>query len=255
VAAELKKGLGRRVPPDWKHVDKFPLTASTIPAPPTPIVGGFNWYEDFDHPIKIGSRYWIGKNSDGSIKQNLGGIRGGHAICIKPENVSDVKAWRPFYNQGSTGECEGFSHSRMMSLLNRHRYDAAWLYFQATEVDEYPGNEGDPNYGTSNRATLNILKTKGHKIVYGSTNKVYDPDLSQGISAYRWATTFDDCLLVLSDEGTASFFQKIGGVPLLNSWGVFPSNPWGFASQIWIPFEVMQRLLNEDGEAGLVTDR
>ena len=39
-------------PSDWKHVDKYPLTAATAPSKPTPVVIGVNWYDEFDKPQK-----------------------------------------------------------------------------------------------------------------------------------------------------------------------------------------------------------
>jgi hypothetical protein len=41
----------------------------------TPVVLGVNWYGNFDHPAKKGSRWWIGEGE-------LGDIRGGHCICV-----------------------------------------------------------------------------------------------------------------------------------------------------------------------------
>lgn len=41
-----------------------------------PIAIGVNWYSNFDTPITINDEYWIGKRA------TLGGIRGGHCVCI-----------------------------------------------------------------------------------------------------------------------------------------------------------------------------
>jgi hypothetical protein len=43
--------------------------------------------------------------------------------------------------------------------------------------------------------------------------------------------------------------DKLGAVPLLNSWGSF------YPHQVWVPDAVIQRLLDEDGECGVPTDR
>lgn len=40
-----------------------------------PVAIGVNWYTNFDGPKLVGTDYWIGKGS-------LGSIRGGHCICI-----------------------------------------------------------------------------------------------------------------------------------------------------------------------------
>jgi hypothetical protein len=82
-----------------------------------------NWYQNFDSPqnIRVNGRteWWIGLDKD------WGSIRGGHAIVVKPDAVTDTAGWWGFYDQGDEGACVGFSSSRMMSLLNRKRYDAA----------------------------------------------------------------------------------------------------------------------------------
>lgn len=67
-----------------------------------PVVLGINWYSNFDHPIWTdigagGSRWWIGLDS-----QNLGYIRGGHAICCfgardDIQAVTLVNNWGPDY--------------------------------------------------------------------------------------------------------------------------------------------------------------
>jgi hypothetical protein len=51
-----------RTPPpsDWQHVDRFPLTVSTAPKKPTPVVIGVNWYVEFDKPEQDAQgHYWI----------------------------------------------------------------------------------------------------------------------------------------------------------------------------------------------------
>ena len=62
------KPLGRRVPSDWRHYEKYPLTAATTPTTPMPVAIGVNWYEDFDNPVQKGSRYWIGSTPRSSAR-------------------------------------------------------------------------------------------------------------------------------------------------------------------------------------------
>ena len=73
------KPLARRAPTDWRHYEKYPLTAATTPTAPTPVAIGVNWYEDFDTPVQKGSRSWIGLNS-----KQLGKVRGAHCVCLEP---------------------------------------------------------------------------------------------------------------------------------------------------------------------------
>src|SRR5262245_61996914 len=115
----MPKPLGRRPPPDFEHVEKYPLTA--LPGtPPTgvPVVLGVNWYTDFDNPEKDSKgNYWIAKNGI------TGTVRGGHCVCLKTHALTDRYAWYVFYDQSAEGACVGFGSSRMMTLLNRKRYN------------------------------------------------------------------------------------------------------------------------------------
>ena len=90
--------LGRRPPSDWTHVDKYPLMASMVPAKPTPVVIGVNWYVEFDAPQKDDQgHFWIAR--DGKLSK----VRGGHCVCLKPKGTNDPDAWWDFYNQGEEG--------------------------------------------------------------------------------------------------------------------------------------------------------
>ena len=162
------KPLGRRAPTDWRHYEKYPLTAATTPTAPTPVAIGVNWYEDFDTPVQKGSRSWIGLNS-----KQLGKVRGGHCVCLEPGDqlngkhevvrlLQDSQSWWDFYDQGREGACVGFGCSRMMSLLNRKRYDARWLWDWAKSTDEWPETNPGDDQGTSVRAACEILRSRGH---------------------------------------------------------------------------------------------
>jgi hypothetical protein len=232
----MAQPLGRRTPTDFRHVTKYPLTADTAPAKPVPVALGVNWYSAFDNPQRDNrGRWWIGRDA------NLGRIRGGHCVCLEPGagNERDNAGWYWFYDQGREGACVGFGCSRMMSLLNRKRYDARWLWNRAKEVDEWADtNPGDDN-GTSVRAALDVLRARGH-VVY----KAHDeggPSATEGISANRWVTRTDEVLAALQ--------SRFDAVCVLNSWG----RSW--PQRVWLPANVLQRLLDEDGEAGVVTDR
>jgi hypothetical protein len=231
----LAGGLGRRVPTDFSHVEKYPLSALPREEQPShvPMAFGVNWYVNFDSPVKeADGRYWIGRG-------NLGTIRGGHCICIRSVSQMDTTDWWKFYNQGAEGACVGFGCSRMMSLLNRKRYDARWLWDQAKIVDEWPDtNPGDDN-GTSVRAGCDVLRNRGHRRVWGPIT--FPPMSGEGISANRWATSWDDVKRTIGSAGN--------GVPLLNSWGV------DYPHVVWLTDEAGARILSEDGEAAVVTDR
>lgn len=231
--------LGRRVPSDWKHVEKHPLRALRRASRPTnvPVVMGTNWYTAFDAPEKVGRIYVVARDG------NLGTVRGGHCYCLKPPSLTDLTGWWTFYNQGSEGACVGFGSSRAISLLNRKRYDANWLYHRAQEVDEFP--DTPPEEGTSVRAGLSVLKDEG-EIIYNSrwhSRVTYTPQFGEGIAAFRWAITVDEIREALGVPETSSL------IPFLNSWGR------DYPHVTYIPDDVLDRLLREQGEAGIITDR
>lgn len=241
--------LGRRQPPDFEHVEKYPLSALPLRQQPSqvPVVIGVNWYSNFDSPVKESyGRYWIGRG-------DLGSVRGGHCVCLKSK-ARDAPTWWDFYDQGYEGACVGFGCSRMMSLLNRKRYEARWLWDMAKSRDDWDDtNPGDDN-GTSVRAALEVLLHNGHvrwKPSYAPTDSDYQardqrvPAESEGISAFRWATTVDEVLDVLN----IPLARELGAVPIYNSWGR------SFPHVVWMPGEVLQRLIDENGEVGLVTDK
>jgi hypothetical protein len=229
--------LGRRVPTDFAHLDLYPLRTLAAEVQPTnvPMAIGVNWYAEFDRPIKGADGRW-------RVAQNgrLTRIRGGHCVCLLPAKVRDPASWWTYYDQGSEGACVGFGASRMMSLLNRHRYDARWLYRQAQLVDEW--TDTPPEEGTSVRAGLDILRRIGHRRVRGILRDRTEANPSDGIAANRWAISMDEVLRSLGRDGADE-------IPWLNSWGK------GYPHVVWVPVGVHARLLAEDGEYGVVTDR
>lgn len=224
--------LGRLVPSDWDHVDKYPLTAETAPSAPTPVVIGVDWFAEFDRPVQDSQgRYWIAR--DGRLTT----VRGGHCVCLKPKGFTDPLSWWDFYNQGNEGACVGFGVSRLTSQLNRKRYDGFWLYHEAQKIDEWAGEDYE---GTSVRAGLDILRTRGHRAVYGGKSSIENP--MEGIAANRWATSAQQALDALGYTG-------LDYVDLLNSWGR------SYPHIVRMPATVLQKLIDRNGEVGLVTDR
>lgn len=233
--------LGRIAPPDFEHVEKYPLAALAQAAPVNvPVAIGINWYSNFDTPERQSDgTYLIGRGK-------LGTIRGGHCVCLEPATRGEVdaKAWWTFYNQGQEGSCEGHGHSRMASLLFRKRFDAVWLYNEARKIDGDP----DPNHeGTTNRAALEVLRTQGHRVAHGtvttaltSSDKVAQ---KYGCAAYRWATSAEQIAAALGLD------PKIQYVTLLNSWGT------EYPERVRLPLDTLHRLVNEAGEAGVITER
>lgn len=226
--------LGRLVPTDFRHVERYPLAALPVTERPTsvPSAIGVNWYSSFDDPVK---------GQDGKWRVSLPAtarLRGGHCLCVAPKGVKDSWSWWLFYDQGSEGACVGFGCSRMMSLLNRRRYDGRWLYREAQSIDEWPGIDYD---GTSVRAGLDVLRVIGALRV--RSGRIFSPQALDGIAANRWATSTQDFL-------NATGWSDASEIPWLNSWGR------GYPQVVYVDVDsVIDRLMNEDGEFPIVTDR
>lgn len=226
--------FGRRVPSDWEHVEKHPLSALKLIPTGVPVVLGIDWYSEFSVPEYIDGVWWIGRNL-----RNLGYVEGGHAICARPYPKLDKEIWWEFYDQGNEGSCVGFSSSRMMTLFNGARYDAPWLYHEAQKIDEF--SDTPPEEGTSVRAGFNVLRLQGHRKITSTYEGA--PNLKNGISSYSWATSWDQVRHAL---GLPSGND---GVPLLNSWGR------GYPHVVRITDEAGAYVLDRDGECGVPVDR
>jgi hypothetical protein len=244
--------LDRLIPDDWRHVDKYPLTALPVEERPTkvPVVIGVNWYSEFDNPDRDdeSGRYFVARGGAGSLTR----IRGGHCVCLEPGGEPDPEEWWDFYDQGAEGACVGFGWSRCMSVLNQELYAARWLWDRAKESDEWPEtNPGDDN-GTSVRAAGEVLSSAGHVDWEGEyadddyeDRAKYQPSADDGIGRFRWAQSVDDVHSALGND-TA---DDLGAVPFLNSWGR------GYPHRTWMPDDVLDRLLQEQGEVAIPTDR
>ena len=239
--------LGRYVSDDWEHVDKYPLSSAQAEAmPPTPVAIGVNFYSKFFEPERDSQgHWWIGRDVN-----NLGTIEGGHCMALKQRYASDLASWWDYYNQGQSSRCVQFGCSRVMTLKNRKQYEIRdgrtnnvgwWFYYEAQRNDEWAGGEypgASPQYGgTSVNAGLKIARNEGL-----IRKDAHTPDLNEGISAYRWITSIDDCLSVLG-------YQELDYVDMINSWGR------DYPHLTRIPVDTLERLWKEDGEFGVITDR
>jgi len=244
--------LGRFIPDDWQHVERYPLSALPAAEQPTlaPVVIGINWYTEFDHPVRdsASGEYFIAAGGPKTLTK----VRGGHCVCLEPGGAVDTTESYHFYNQGTEGACVGFAWSRCMSLFNGGRWAARWLWDAAKRTDEWPEtNPGDTN-GTSVRAAGRILQRLGHvawKASYAADNwrirQGYKPDPAQGIQAFRWARTVDDVHAVLGNPRA----DKLGAVPVLNSWGA------AYPHRVYLPDAVLAKLIEQQGEIAVPADR
>lgn len=178
----------------------------------------------------------------------------------------------PVLDQGSTSQCVGYSSYRLLTSHNVVNTPASLppgaIYRAAQKVDEWPGEE--PAYeGTSVRAAMKVLQREGY------------------ISGYQWARDAETVMAYLLSTGpvlmgtvwTREMFMPdrygfitdsgpvegghayllIGGnrnkvnpltgergaVRMLNSWG----EGWGDKGRAWISMSVLQRLIDDAGEA------
>ena len=245
--------LGRFIPDDWRHVEGHPLTGLSLDERPTqvPVVLGINWYSEFDdpQPDQGTGEQFVASGGAASLTE----IRGGHCICLEPGGEPDSEQWWDFYNQGNEGACVGFGWSRCMTILNAGSiYAARWLWDRSKELDQWPEtNPGDDN-GTSVRTAGDVLRASGHvswQPDYSDDDHVergtYSPELGAGIQAFRWAQSVDEVHQVLGNERA----DELGAVPFLNSWGR------DYPHRTWMPDDVLDRLMTEDGEVAVPTDR
>ena len=236
--------LGANIPDHKPYAEKYPLTAVPLKAAQfKPVVLGINWYSNFDSPVQKDGAYWIGLNP-----KNLGYVRGGHAIPIKPQysspgvSLTDKYVWHEFYDQGSEGACVGFSTSRVATWFNRYRFDGFWLYDEARKID---GFQPPDHEGTSVDAGFKVV-SQHHRRVYGVyPESIYEsPSAKWRFAAYRWASSVDEVRAALASPN----HDKHNAVPLFNSWGL------NYPQYVWMPYETLARLLSENGEAGVPTD-
>ncbi len=236
--------LGRKVPGDWVHVERYPLRA-IMP----------------------------------------------ETIATVEDVLPLPYAYRPKYDQGSEGACVGFASSWMVSIFNRRFYDARWLYKSAQQIDEW---EGDSYSGTSVRAGMDVLREVGHRrnvrgvsqppdMAHGIVANRWATNVDEVracvaaggpvVLGINWYTNFDkpaprrgadgfvpnrpEWYIGVGDLGTVRGGHAIcvygasdrrQAVKLVNSWGTR-------YQLVWLPYSVLARLLSEDGEATIVTDR
>lgn len=247
-------GLGRRVPSDWQHVEKYPFSAV---APET--------VATVEKTLTLPSWHWShDQGSEGACE----GF--GNSMMMAVLNTAQRKsALTPPYSV---------------------RYDAWWLWDQAKLADEWPDtNPGDDN-GTSGRAACDVLRTLGHvKVKNSSDDRSANPTpaLENGISANRWATNVDEMRTAIAsglpiaigvnwytnfdNPYRKSGYYWIGGGGLGSVRGghciclygasdrkqAFRlKNSWGRGYPlVWLPYSIMEQLISEQGEVAIVTDK
>lgn len=250
-----ERSLGRRVPSDFTHVDRYPITTSTAPPKPVPGVVGVDWYGVFDRPVRDRQgHWWVGVDESLRVlpSSRWGGVRGGHCFAFKARGAADPTEWWEFYDQDDPnfvvvvrspyawkpGGCTGFGTARMLSLLNRKRYDPYFIYGEDQKIDEWPGEDYE---GSSVRAALDVVRTMGARPIVRGVSTA--PRLEEGIAVNRWARSIEDFAQAVG-------YADKGYLDGLNSWGRS-----GYPHLVRWPMEVLSVLHASDGEFGIVTDR
>jgi hypothetical protein len=233
-------------------VEKYPLTALAVEERPkrVPVVIGVNWYAEFDkpEPDENGDNF-VARGGADSLTQ----VRGGHCVCLEPGGEPDPEEWWDFYDQGQEGACVGFGWSRCMSILNAgDLYAARWLWDRAKDSDQWPETNPGDNNGTSVRSAGDVLQDAGHvdwSEPYADDDHTaradYTADPDDGVTSFRWAQSVDEVHSALDNPKA----DQLGAVPFLNSWGR------NYPHRTWMPDDVLDRLMREEGEIAIPTDR
>lgn len=245
--------LGRLIPDDWGHVERYPLAALPPDERPSrvPVVIGVNWYAELFRPEldeRTGEQF-VARDGRDSLTR----VEGGHCVCLEPGGEPDREEWWDFYDQGREGACVGFGWSRCMTILNGGTtYAPRWLWDRAKEADQWPETNPGDNNGTSVRSAGDTLRDSGHvpwEDSYADDDEAergaYTPSADQGIQQFRWARSVEEVHEVLGNERA----DQLGAVPILNSWGR------SYPHRTWMPDDVLDRLMSEQGEIAIPTDR
>lgn len=245
--------LGRRPPTDDRHLRRWSLTTATMPTVATPVVLGLWWDRSYDTPKRDrDGSWWIGR-------EPLSGIRGGHAVVLKPPALPDLVSWWAHFNQDNEGACVSFASNRMQALRNRKKFDPWPAYRWAQENDDFP--DTPPESGTSVRAGMDCLRTQGAWRI--RDGKTAGPFPSEGISENRWCGTTEEIAACLSPDDAGVSVLNRGYVDMLNSWGrpaVMPvGDAWtsdGYPHVTRMPIDRLDLIVfRQDGEATLAIDK
>lgn len=197
------------------------------------------------------------------------------------ENILPLPSWHEEHDQGTEGACVGYGWSMAKAILDKQRFNDAWLWNEAKKIDIWPDTNPGDNNGTSVRAAGDVLRDQGH-VLKGKRS----PERRWAIQENRWATTVDEMRTAIAGNvpvvigvnwysnfdnpqhkgtehwiGEGSLGHIRGGhcVCIIGAsdkrQAFLAKNSWGKNYPlVWIPYTTMQRLLNEDGEAALITD-
>ena len=254
--------LGRKTPTTWDHVEKYGFAAL---APEIVAVA--------ERTLQLPWWHW-------RHDQGFEGSCVGHGGVME-RSITNLIQLR------DTGAVPYTKRYDPIKLWNRAKQVDEW-------PDTNPGDDNGTSVNAAYKilraegpSIVNgIRMVDGAPVPYGSQ----PPSLGEGVSVNRWATSvdeirtaiagglpvaigvnwyvaFDENRLVLKTNGeywiSTSNLGSIRGGHCVCLYGASDrrqafklKNSWGRGYPlVWLPYAVMGRLLNEDGEAALVTDR
>lgn len=227
------------------------------------------------------------KSEDTSKRLLLQDMSGAVTVPRVNRKLDLYKPYIPKYDQGAEGACVGFGFSWMMSIMNRRFYDAQWLYTEAQLVD--PFHDTPPGSGTTSDAGAQVLISRGHRRIWGGHSMA--PRIAEGIAFVRWAHHLNavDELRTQISKGIpfglginwySNFDQPkwseangwvigegdlgwLRGGHFICGYGAsddkemfYLVNSWGMDYPlVKIPYRTVERMIQEDGDAAVITDR
>src|SRR6266542_497647 len=242
--------LGRRIPTDFEHVEKYSFAA--LSEPPALVA---------ERTLRL--PWWHRWHDQGQTSSCVG-----HGVAMERAIVNGMQ-------------------NKLLGMIpySRH-YDPISIWNEAKVIDEWADTNPGDNQGTSVRAGCDVARTKGVQRVkwmklvddVPTPQREQDWDENEGILTNRWATTVDELRTVISNGaavaigvnwyGAFDIPQKrpngewwirednLGGIRgghCVTLYGVSDKrkgfkmkNSWGSNYPlVWIPYTVMERLLNE----------
>lgn len=262
--------LGRRKPPDFEHVEKYPFSAVQAET-----------VAKVERTLALPSWHW-------SHDQGQEGSCVGHGVAFE----------RAISNS---------TQNRLLRLIRpARRYNPLHLWNEAKKIDVWPDTNPGDDQGTSVRAAYDVARLSGCQTVtsmrmMGETPVAVNPKpedtslldlmLPHGVQANRWATTVDEVRTAISQGNPVAIgvdwyagFDSGGLIQQGREWFLRTpmlglgrlrgghcvclygasdrreafkvKNSWGRDYPLaWMPYTTLEKLLVDDGEACLQTDR
>jgi hypothetical protein len=258
----IEGALGRREPTDFKHIEKYPWSA--VQATTVSVV---------NKVMELPRWHW-------THDQGTEGSCVGHGIVME----------RAITNTGQNRLAKLFRPGRRYDPVDVWRHAKTIDEWEETKFEDSNGTSVRAGYDIARDRGLRRVKSM---IIHEGASvptpiDARDPDVAEGIIANRWATTVDevrtaiseglpcaigvnwygnfDVPVQLADKSWWIGSQHLGrlrGGHCLTIYGasdkrqaVRLKNSWGKAYPlVWMPYTTLQRLIDENGEIALVTDR